>query len=44
MENKYSSMDEMEKALILIENSLLDEDRLMAAFKMVISALSQAAN
>ena len=44
MENKYSSMDEMDKALILIENSLLDEDRLKAAFNMVISALSQAAN
>lgn len=44
MEDKYSSMDEMDKALIQIEKSLLDENRLKAAFNMIIKALSQATN
>jgi len=44
MEGNYSSMDEMDKALILKENSLLDENKFMVAFNMVIKALSQATN
>ncbi|SFR18747.1 M28 family metallopeptidase [Desulfoscipio geothermicus] len=44
MEDKYSSMEEMDKALIQIEKSLLDENRLKAAFNMVIKALGQAIN
>ncbi|WP_088187153.1 M28 family peptidase [Desulfosporosinus sp. FKA] len=44
MEDKYSSVDEMDKAVIKIENSMLDQNRLKAAFNMVIGALSLAAN
>jgi len=44
MEDKYSSLDEMDKALIEIENSLLDENRLKAALNMVIKALEQTTN
>lgn len=39
MEGEYASMEEMDEALRQIEKSLLDENRLRAAFNMVIKAL-----